>query len=74
VADPIDRFDQARWLGPLALLRLRAEVLLQHAAEGTIPLTEAEAERLHRIALMSIPEDAAFLATFDRYYEDRTDE
>jgi hypothetical protein len=44
MTDPIDQFNQAARLGPLARLRLRAEVLLHHAADGLIPLTEVEAD------------------------------
>jgi len=47
--DPVKLFEQAIKLGPLALLRLRAEGLLGRGDDGTILLTEDERERLKRI-------------------------
>jgi hypothetical protein len=65
-----DRFSQALREGPMALLKLRAEVLLEHEAEWTIPLTDGERARLRRIATEPAEEDREFLGTFDRFYEE----
>jgi hypothetical protein len=72
--DPMDRFRRQVRLGPLALMRLRAEVLLSYAADDTIPLTAAEHEELERIAVAPKAEDSAFLASFDRYLTDDADD
>jgi len=63
------RNDVAMRLGKPAMLRLRAEVLLQHGADGRLPLTQAERERLDRIALDPRDGDDAFLGGFDWFYE-----
>jgi hypothetical protein len=68
--DPVRRFEQAIKLGPMARLRLRAEILLEYAANGEIALTPADLERLDRITVAPRPEDAPFLAAFDRYLEE----
>jgi hypothetical protein len=60
------RFERARQLGPLALLRLRAEVLLENA---DVPLTAEERETLDRIAVSPELEDKDFLDGFDRYLD-----
>ena len=63
------RMTLASRLGPLALLRLRAEVVLRYGDSGNIPLTPAERETLNRIAVAPVGEDKGFLDGFDRYYE-----
>ena len=54
-------------LGPLAVLRLRAEVLLELSASRKVPLTEAEREELDRIAVVPLRHDEAWLGRFDVY-------
>ena len=54
-------------LGPLAVLRLRAEVLLELSASRKVPLTEAEREELDRIAVVPSRDDEAWLGRFDAY-------
>jgi hypothetical protein len=68
--DNVDRFDKAVRLGRMALLRLRAEVLISNADMGNFSLTGDEREELERIAVAPNPNDKEFLNTFDRYYED----
>jgi hypothetical protein len=63
--DPIERFHQARKMGPLALIRLRAEVLLGRADAFTDPLIREHREELERIATVPKLEDRDFLAQFD---------
>jgi hypothetical protein len=63
--DPVDRFEQARSLGIPALLRLRAETLLDYADKGEITVTPEERDELERIAAAPKPHDAEFLAEFD---------
>jgi hypothetical protein len=60
-----DRFTLARSLGPLALLRLRAEVLLEHASRDRVDVTAGELGVLERIAVAPTPDDREFLGTFD---------
>jgi len=72
--DPMDRFDRAVKIGKPALLRLRAEGLLQRANAGEIPLTEAERETLERIAAAPKPGDEDFLGDFDQYLSGDGDE
>jgi hypothetical protein len=62
---PTDQFERALKLGPLALLRLRAEFLLEHGDTGTIPLSQVERERLDHIAVNASLNDRAFLDSFD---------
>ena len=57
-------------LGPLAVLRLRAEVLLELSASRKVPLTEAEREELDRIAVVPSRDDEAWLGRFDAYLAD----
>jgi hypothetical protein len=57
-------------LGPLAVLRLRAEVLLELSASQIVPLTEAEREELDRIAVVPQGDDEAWLGRFDAYLAD----
>lgn len=64
------QFETARQVGPLALLRLRAETLLKYGAEGIIPLTSEERAKLDRIAVTPNDNDVEFLRTFDHYLED----
>ena len=52
-------------VGPMALLRLRAEGLLENADEGRIRISDAERERLERIAAAPFEEDRHFLGGFD---------
>jgi hypothetical protein len=53
-------------LGPNALLRLRAEVLLQYLEAGEVTATEAEHERLLRICVApNGDDDREFLGGFD---------
>lgn len=66
----IKRFELARRLGPLAMIRLRAEILLEYADNGTIPLADAERNELDRIAVVPSADDLPFLASFDRYLTD----
>lgn len=63
------RLDQAMALGPFALLRLRAEILLGYAERGKfgITLTETQREELHRIAVAPREEDRTYLGGFDHF-------
>jgi len=54
-------------LGPMARFRLRAEILLESANEGAIPITPDERERLERICIAPTTDDEAFLGSFDRH-------
>lgn len=65
-----DNFEKAVQLGPLARLRLRAEVLLQYGDAGTMPLTPAEREQLERITASPKDDDDVFLGGFDRFLEE----
>jgi hypothetical protein len=67
--NPLDRFERARNLGNDALLRLRAEILLDHADHGRISVTAQERETLERIAAFPQPEDREFLGSFDKQLE-----
>jgi hypothetical protein len=72
-------FRLARRLGPNALLRLRAEVLLQYLEAGEVTATEEERERLLRICVApNGDDDRAFLGDFDpqleKLDEERDDE
>jgi hypothetical protein len=60
-----DRFEQARSMGPLALYRLRAEVLL----DGDTQLSGEERELLERIAVVPNASDGELLGRFDRFFE-----
>jgi hypothetical protein len=64
------RFEQAMRLGPLAMLRVRAEVLL----EGDYPLTDAEREEISRIAVAPKESDGEYLGRFDCSFEEEEDE
>jgi len=64
------RFETARKIGRPALLRLRAEVLLEHGDDGTIPLSADERQQLERIAVNPSDDDTEFLGRFDRFYEE----
>ena len=57
-------------LGETALLRLRAECLLEMGDRGEVLLTDAVRERLHRIAVTPAEDDRIFLDGFDRFLED----
>jgi hypothetical protein len=63
--DPFRAFEQARKLGPLALLRLRAEVLLRTGH----PFRPDELEELERIAAAPHEEDGDYLGAFDFVFE-----
>jgi hypothetical protein len=65
------RFEQAMQLGPLVLLRLRAEVLLDRIDEPDNPVlvSDEDRERLNRIASAPELDDREFLGTFDSIYE-----
>jgi hypothetical protein len=65
------RFSQALKLGPLALIRLRAEVLLDWFGEGE--LADDKREELLRIASTPKPEDREFLGRFDFIFEEDDD-
>jgi hypothetical protein len=70
--DDWDKMRQAFALGPLAGLRLRAEVLLERLDDPTMrPVTVSPEirEELHRIASAPNLEDEHFLRTFDAIYE-----
>jgi len=54
----------------MACLRLRAEILLEYADEGEIPLTPDERETLERICVAPAEQDREFLGGFDRYMEE----
>lgn len=64
--EPATRFALALKLGPLALLRLRAEVLLNLPHEFTLQ----ERERLERIAAAPITEDHSWLGEYDYLFEE----
>lgn len=68
--DALRQFEAARKIGPLALLRLRAEVLLKHGDNGVVPLTIEERAQLERIAVVPNRDDVEFLGTFDRFLEE----
>lgn len=61
----LNRFQQAWELGPMALLRLRAEVLLDHP----YPLSEADRGQLERIAVEPREGDREWLNQFDFIFE-----
>jgi len=65
----IERLRVAIRLGKTALLRLRAECLLERADGGEIPLTDAERDELDRIAVAPAEGDLAFLNGFDRLFK-----
>lgn len=69
MTDPLERMKQASRLGPLARLRLRAEVLLVYGERGTVPLTADQQEELERISAAPKLEDRDFLGQFDQYLE-----
>lgn len=60
-------FELARQLGPVALVRLRAETLLQYYDDR---LTDAEREELIRIASAPHENDREYLEQFDDFFED----
>ena len=66
------RFEQALALGPLALLRLRAECLLRRIDDRAKPVsvTHDDRERLYRIASAPSLDDREFLGRFDAIYEE----
>jgi len=77
--DPLIRFNQARKLGRLALLRLRAECLLTRIDEAPVAIAAEDLpgirEKLDRIASVPRYEDADFLESLDFIYEqDEKDE
>src|SRR5262249_21149799 len=64
--DPLDRMGQAIAAGPLAVLRLRAEVLLERIDDEQHPdVSVEEREELARIASAPRLEDCEFLGSFD---------
>jgi hypothetical protein len=63
------RLTQAIRMGPLALLRLRAETLLGYANEGRIELAQEERDALDRIAVAPDEDDWVFLGQFDQRLE-----
>jgi hypothetical protein len=63
--DPFERFNQARKMGPLALIRLRAEVILGRPDAFDHYLIREHREELERIATVPKLEDRDFLAQFD---------
>ena len=63
--DPRERFERAITLSKLALLRLRAETLLDYADEGKIAVTPEERDELERISMAAKPRDRVFLGDFD---------
>jgi len=68
-----DRFDLALKLGPLALLRLRAEVLLERINDPQKPpvtITDEQREELARIASAPQLDDRAFLGSLAYIYKD----
>jgi hypothetical protein len=67
--NPMDRFGRAIELGETALLRLRAEVLLDHADNGRIVLLTSDRDDLERIAVAAKPDDRKFLNGFDDQLE-----
>lgn len=67
----MDNFKTATQLGSLAKLRLRAEVLLEYANAGSIPLTPPEREQLERITAAPNEDDSEFLGSFDQFFEAR---
>ena len=72
IACEIAAGERARYLlavemGPMALLRLRAEILLERADAGEDPLTDGDRAKLHRIALTPTEEDRIFLDGFGRF-------
>lgn len=73
MVNPMNRFEQARNLGSLALLRLRAAVLLE---QGRLepPLTFDERERLERIAVAPHYDDRDWLGGFDDRFVVEDDE
>jgi hypothetical protein len=64
------RFELAVALGPLARMRLRAEILLERASNGELPLTDAQHDALDRIAVAPTAADMPFLASFDPFIAD----
>lgn len=66
------QFKQAMALGPLALLRLRAEVLLQRIddAQRPVKISDEQREQLDRIASAPQLNDSEFLGSFDYIYEE----
>jgi hypothetical protein len=67
---PFDAFRRAMQIGQPALLRLRAEIILDHGNQERIPLTATQREQLERIAVAPCEGDEAFLRDFDRYFEE----
>jgi hypothetical protein len=65
---PMQRFRLAARLGPLALLRLRAEVILERETKGKIWLTPEQHETLDRIAVAPHRKDADYLAKLDHHF------
>jgi hypothetical protein len=59
-----ERFKQAQKLGPLALIRLRAEVLLER--DNIVP---QDHEELVRIATEPKLDDCEYLVNFDHLFE-----
>jgi hypothetical protein len=67
VTNHLDRFNKAKQLGAMALLRLRAEVLIGNADAdtGNFSLTTDERDKLERIAVAPNSDDREFLNSFD---------
>ena len=65
-----ERMRLAARLGPMACLRLRAEVLLNRGNRAEVPITFREREVLERIAAAPKEEDREFLGGFDKYLEE----
>jgi hypothetical protein len=63
------RFDTAVKLGPMAVLRVRAEVALECADGGTFTISDEERQVLDHIAVAADESDREFLKYYDRYYE-----
>jgi hypothetical protein len=60
-----ERFARAVNIGVPALVRLRAEAVLERNAAGAIPLTAHEREEVERIAVAPQRGDQAFLHTLE---------
>jgi hypothetical protein len=70
--DPLNRFIHANALGTLALLRLRAENLLERIDNPNcrpVTITAGQREKLNRIASAPKEDDHEFLGHFDFIYE-----
>jgi hypothetical protein len=68
----MDQFEQAIKLGPLALLRLRAETLLARIddRDNPVSVSDEDRERLNHIASEPKLSDREFLGSFDFIYEE----